>query len=140
MSTTAKYLRAIHEVLVASGYPEGHPDNIEEVPSFDSLTASEKRRARIAKADGKEATRVVEPVESPSQIFHLLKNMLLLFVVIMYFPLLVLKGIDHYWKYVFVFPFFPGVLAKWKGWTELKVSWVTWVLLKLRDRFLQMVG
>ena len=35
--------------------------------------------------------------------FHLLKNMC-------YFPLLVLKGIYHYWKYVFCF--FPGVLTK----------------------------
>eukprot|EP00438_Fugacium_kawagutii_P002066 Skav212347 [mRNA] locus=scaffold1488:290119:293544:+ [translate_table: standard] len=42
-----------------AGYPEGtqlrHPDNIEEIPGgLDTLTASEKRRARVApNADGK---------------------------------------------------------------------------------------
>eukprot|EP00913_Durusdinium_trenchii_P016295 g15314.t1 len=35
-----------------AGYPEGHPDNIEDVPSVASLTPSEQRRCRVA-PDGK---------------------------------------------------------------------------------------
>ena len=31
----------------------------------------------------------------------------------LYFPMLVLKGIYHYWIYMYIY-FFPGVLAKWK--------------------------
>lgn len=46
-----------------AGYPEGHPDNIEEVDSFESLTASEQRRARVApNAEGK--TVVTAPRQS----------------------------------------------------------------------------
>ena len=48
-----------------------------------------------------------EGVKGPVNNFHLLKNMFFL-----YFPLLVLQGIDHYWKYVIIF--FPGGLSKWK--------------------------
>ena len=45
-----------------------------------------------------------QPRAGGIQSFHLLKNVL--------FPLLVLKGIYHYWKYVIYF--LPGVLTKWK--------------------------
>ena len=53
----------------------------------------------------------------PKGHFHLLKNMFFL-------PLLVSKGIYHYWT---EFPFFPGVLTKWKEMVpillDLSVYW-----------------
>eukprot|EP00437_Effrenium_voratum_P059199 CAMPEP_0181500546 /NCGR_PEP_ID=MMETSP1110-20121109/55282_1 /TAXON_ID=174948 /ORGANISM="Symbiodinium sp., Strain CCMP421" /LENGTH=812 /DNA_ID=CAMNT_0023628871 /DNA_START=56 /DNA_END=2494 /DNA_ORIENTATION=- len=57
--------------ISVAGYPEGHPDNIEEVPSFDSLTASEKRRARIAKADGKEVITVCKDANFHKEMVYL---------------------------------------------------------------------
>ena len=44
----------------------GHPDNIEEIPGgIDSLTASEKRRARVApNAEGKTVVTASWPKET----------------------------------------------------------------------------
>ncbi|CAJ1400152.1 unnamed protein product [Effrenium voratum] len=57
--------------ISVAGYPEGHPDNIEEVPSFDSLTASEKRRARIAKSEGKEVITVCKDANFHKEMVYL---------------------------------------------------------------------
>merc|ERR1719401_965500 len=36
--------------ISVAGYPEGHPDNIEEVPGgLEALSEAERRRARVAK-------------------------------------------------------------------------------------------
>ena len=49
---------------------------------------------------------------APLGFFHLLKNMC-------YFPLLVLKGVYHYWKYVLIFS--RGRKSKWKA--SHRVNW-----------------
>lgn len=56
-----------------AGYPEGHPDNIEEIPGgIDSLTASEKRRARVApNAEGKTVVTVCRDANFHKEMVYL---------------------------------------------------------------------
>ena len=56
--------------------------------------------------------------------FHLLKNSV-------YFFLLVLKGIYHYWKYVYFF--FSGDLSKWRFRTE-DLVWEVYLSHDLQER------
>jgi len=62
-----KYIQANHPgyfSIAVAGYPEGHPDAIEEVPGgLAALSETEKRRARIATSeDGKEVVTVCRDV------------------------------------------------------------------------------